>query len=70
MQLESRGDSIVLYETKNLQPVEHERQSGLIMEGATDDQNSFILCWQMRYFLAISKATFQNHFSDMDKFRC
>jgi hypothetical protein len=50
MQLHRRGGegSIVLYETKdlkkNLKPVEYERQSGLLMEGATDDQNSFILC--------------------------
>ena len=44
MQLQRRGGSIVLYETKDLKPVEYERQSGLFIEGATDDQNSFILC--------------------------
>jgi len=40
MQLQRRGVSIVLYETKDRKPVEYEPQSGLFIEGATYDQNS------------------------------
>jgi hypothetical protein len=44
------GRKIVFYETKDQKRVEYERQSGhitldcLLMEGATDDLNSFLLC--------------------------